>query len=181
MEAWRSCKDAWQRWQSDIDRGTATFGDFRLHLNTLFPEARLKNTIEVRACDAQRGELALAVPALFTGLLYDQKALAEAEDLGFSFDLEEIEGARPALVQDALAANIGARSVRSVAERVVDIALSGLERRARFDGEQQDERRYLRPLAELVATGRCPADVTADGLEVGEEVAVQELIRRTAL
>ncbi|HTQ02879.1 MAG TPA: glutamate-cysteine ligase family protein, partial [Polyangiaceae bacterium] len=56
----------------------ATLEDWRLHLNTLFPEARLKNTLEVRACDAQSRELTRAVPALFTGILYDERALAEA-------------------------------------------------------------------------------------------------------
>ncbi len=36
---------------------------------TLFPEVRLKKTIEVRAADAQGMELAGALPALFTGIL----------------------------------------------------------------------------------------------------------------
>jgi len=159
----------------------ATIGDFRLHLNTLFPEARLKNTIEVRACDAQRGPLAHAVPALFTGILYDPRALAEAEELAMTFELESLEAARPELVKNALSARIGDRSAQRLAMDLVGIALGGLERRARLDAEGRDERRFLEPLAELVASGRCPADVTAEGLSIGEEVSVRELIRRTAL
>ncbi len=31
----------------------ATFGDWKLHLNTLFPEVRLKNTLEARSADSQ--------------------------------------------------------------------------------------------------------------------------------
>jgi glutamate--cysteine ligase len=159
----------------------ATIGDFRLHLNTLFPEARLKNTIEVRACDAQRGELAQAVPALFTGFIYDEKALAEAEALAMTFELESLEAARPALVTDALRASIAGRPARELAERLLDIALGGLSRRACLDAEGRDERRYLDALAALVEQGRCPGDVAAEGLAPGAELSVSELIARTRL
>jgi glutamate--cysteine ligase len=63
---------------------------------------------------------------------------------------------------------------------VVDIALGGLARRARLDSEGRDERRFLEPLAALVAKGRCPADVTAEGIAVGDDVPVSEIVSRTA-
>jgi glutamate--cysteine ligase len=159
----------------------ATFEDWRLHLNTLFPEARLKNTLEVRSCDAQSRVLTLAVPALFTGLLYDERALAEAEVLARSFDLDTIQAARPVLVRDALAARIGSASAAALAERLVAIALGGLERRSRHDAAGRDERRYLEPLAALVARGKCPADEIVAGLSPGEILGVRELIARTRL
>jgi len=159
----------------------ATRADFRLHLQTLFPEARLKNTLELRSCDAQSGALALAVPALLTGLFYDARALDEAEALSTRFELETLEAARPALVRDALRASIGGEPVAPLAERLVDIASGGLARRARLDAEGRDERRFLEPLAALTAQGRCPADVLAQGLAVGQELPVAELVRRTRL
>jgi glutamate--cysteine ligase len=159
----------------------ATVGDFRLHLNTLFPEARLKNTIEVRACDAQRGDLAQAVPALFTGFLYDQKALGEAEELAMTFELDSLEAARPALVSDALRASIGGRPARALAERLLDIACGGLARRGRLDAEGRDERRYLDALVALVEKGLCPGDAVAEGLAPGQELTTAELIARTRL
>jgi glutamate--cysteine ligase len=159
----------------------ATVGDFRLHLNTLFPEARLKNTIEVRACDAQRGPLAHAVPALFTGILYDARALAEAEELAMTFDLDSLEAARPALVTDALRASIAGRPARALAEKLLDISLGGLARRARMDAQGRDECRHLAALADLVEEGRCPADVATEGVAVGAELGVAELIERTRL
>jgi glutamate--cysteine ligase len=159
----------------------ATVGDFRLHLNTLFPEARLKNTIEVRACDAQRGPLAHAVPALFTGILYDARALAEAEELAMTFELDSLEAARPSLVTDALHASIAGRPARELAEKLLDISLGGLARRARLDAQGKDECRHLTALAALVEAGRCPADVTADGVPVGAELGVAELVERTRL
>jgi glutamate--cysteine ligase len=164
-----------------FDGERATFEDWRLHLNTLFPEARLKNTMEVRACDAQSRELSLAVPALFTGLLYDDRALAEAEELARSFELETLEAARPALVRDALAARIGSRAAAPLAEKLVDIALGGLERRAQRDEAGRDERRYLEPLAVLTEHAQCPADALVAGLSPGEILAVSELVARTRL
>jgi glutamate--cysteine ligase len=157
----------------------ATVGDFRLHMNTLFPEARLKNTIEVRACDAQRGRLAHAVPALFTGILYDAQALAEAEVLAMTFDLETLEAARPALVTNALGASIAGHAARALAERLLEISLGGLGRRARLDAAGRDERRHLEALLTLVTAGRCPADDTTEGVPVGATLTVPELIERT--
>ena len=159
----------------------ATFADWRVHLNTLFPEARLKNTIEARACDAQRYELGVALPALFTGLLYDERALAEAEELAATFDLETLKASRPAFVRDALAANYGDRPLRALAERVLEIAQGGLSRRACVDASGRDESHFLKPLSALVSLGLCPADVVAEGTTEGVELPVAELIERTRL
>ncbi|HEX5098368.1 MAG TPA: glutamate-cysteine ligase family protein [Polyangiaceae bacterium] len=159
----------------------ATVNDFRLHLQTLFPEARLKNTLEVRACDAQSGVLTLAVPALFTGLFYDDKALDEAEAFSQAFELETLEAARPALVKNALRASIGAEPTTHLAVRLLEIASDGLARRARLDAEGRDERRYLEPLVALAIQGRCPADMLVQGLAVGQELPVAELVARTRL
>jgi glutamate--cysteine ligase len=159
----------------------ATIADWRLHLNTLFPEARLKNTVEVRGCDAQRLELTPSVPAIFTGFLYDDGALAQAEELALGFDYDTLEAARPALVRDALSANIGATPARALAERLLEIALGGLDRRARLDGAGRSERAYLEPLVALVSRGECPADETAAGVAVVAELDVREIVARTGL
>jgi glutamate--cysteine ligase len=135
----------------------------------------------VRACDAQRGPLAHAVPALFTGILYDARALAEAEELAMTFDLESLEAARPALVTDALRASIAGRPARALAEKLLEISLGGLARRARLDVHGSDERRHLSALVALVAEGRCPADATAEGVAIGAALGVREVIDRTRL
>jgi glutamate--cysteine ligase len=168
-------------WTHGFEGERATIGDFRLHLNTLFPEARLKNTVEVRGCDTQRLELTPAIPAIFTGILYDERALVEAEELVRAFDYATVEAARPALVKDALRAAIGETPARALAERVLDIALGGLDRRSRLDANGRSERALLEPLVPFVERGDCPADATAKGLEADAPIDVAELVRRTRL
>ena len=76
----------------------ATIGDWKLHLQTLFPEARLKNTLEVRSCDSLPSYLAMAVPALFTGILYDTRALDQAIDLLSPLSLDVVTRDRKSVV-----------------------------------------------------------------------------------
>lgn len=146
----------------------ATFADWKLHVNTLFPEARIKSTFEVRPCDSLSGELACAVPALYTGLLYDDVAMAKAAAFAQTFRLDEVERARPELVRAGLGAQIGSRSARELAVELLDIARSGLRARARKDAEGRDETIYLEKLATLNESGRSPADLLTEGLSGNE-------------
>lgn len=157
----------------------ATVADYKVHLNTLFPEVRLKNTLEVRGCDTLPLELAPSVPALFTGILYDERALEQAEALVAPLSFDVIQAARPELVTRGLEARIGDRSVRALAESLLEIAAGGLDRRARRDEKGRTERVHLEPLAARVLRGRTPADELLAGLEGTGPYSVQELIRRT--
>jgi glutamate--cysteine ligase len=159
----------------------ATFADWALHVNTLFPEARLKRTLEMRACDMLPERLGAAVHALLTGIVYDQTSLDAATELTLGLSPEALERARPALVTDGLRASIDGMQAVALAERVVEIASAGLSRRARPDASGRDERIYLAPLAALVEKGACPADELRRGLTVGERVAPAELIARTRI
>ena len=157
----------------------ATLADFKLHLNTLFPEVRLKNTLELRSCDALSSELLTTIPALGAGLFYDETALAEAERLSERLDPQAIERARPELVRSGLAAQIGTESAKALAIEVLDIAARGLDRRARLDADGASERKYLAPVIALAETARSPADVLLEGLP--EAPSAAEIVRRTRL
>jgi glutamate--cysteine ligase len=117
----------------------ATLADWKLHLNTLFPEARIKQTLEVRACDSLPTDLACSVAALYTGLLYDERALDEAEAFARTLSYEDVHRARPELVTIGLGARIGASPARDLAARLLSIALGGLGRRAKKTAQGQDE------------------------------------------
>lgn len=159
----------------------ATFADWQLHVNTLFPEVRLKRTLEVRGADMLPGRLIGALPAITTGIIYDADSLDRALELTASLRYEEMEAARPALVRDGLAASIGKTPARELALRVLDIAESGLKRRALVRADGEDESVYLSPIRELAARGHCPADTLRQGLAVGDQPTPAEIIARTRI
>ncbi len=118
------------------------------------------------------------MPALFTGILYDEQALAEADSFARELDLEQLLKARPSLVQDGLAAKIGDRPMQQLAERVLEIANGGLSRRNLLNAQGKDERVHLALLTSLVQRGRTPADAMIEGLDVNSTPSVADVIAR---
>jgi len=156
------------------DGHRATSSDWQLHLNTLFPEVRLKRTIEIRSADAQSPATASALPALYTGLFYDLRALGELEALVEPWTFDEVNALRERVWETALKTPFRGEPLAGVAERIVEIAKGGLERRKRFDDKGRDERVHLAGLEALVAHGRTPADellaVIGDGTDLKQRV-----------
>src|SRR5579863_361100 len=71
-----------------------TLGDWNDHLTTAFPEVRLKRYLEMRGADGGPWRRLCALPALWTGLLYDQKSLDGAADLVADWTADERETLR---------------------------------------------------------------------------------------
>jgi glutamate--cysteine ligase len=152
--------------------------DWKTHLNTIFTEVRLKKTIEVRGADVQKTDMVCALPALWTGVLYDDRALSEAEALVEGWTHEEVAELRTRVWKDGLRAGFRGRPLAEVAERLVAIARRGLERRAVFDpASGRDETVHLARLAALVGQGRCPADVLLEGMDRAEDPRAAILAR----
>jgi glutamate--cysteine ligase len=157
-----------------------TMGDWQTHLNTLFPEVRLKKTIEVRGADAQGAKMACALPALYTGLFYDPKALAEIEALTADWALDEVSSTRKEVWQKGLGARFRVGTIQPLAEKVLEIAEGGLERRGFLSPSGKDERVHLKRLKELVAKGETPADRLLDGITHHQDMRA-EIIKRSDL
>jgi glutamate--cysteine ligase len=148
----------------------ATRSDWETHINTLFPEARLKNTIEVRGADAQRTDLLCALPALWKGLLYDASALSQLEALISPLSAGLVQKARPEIARSALKATLAGRPVRKWAEDVMNIARASLQRQASLDANGQDESVYLRPLIELLSAGQTPAEALLSAVRASADL-----------
>jgi glutamate--cysteine ligase len=159
----------------------ATHADWKLHLSTLFPDVRLRNTIELRTCDALPHDLATALVAMVTSLIYDDTARSKAAELVEHVTLDEAQAAKGRVSHDGLAADFAGRTIADFAVRLLELAAAGLERRALSGPDGKDERTCLRPLEELVDQGMCPADKVARGLSPGDAVARSELVARTRL
>jgi len=133
-----------------------TLSDWADHLTTVFPEARLKQYIEMRGADCGPVDRLNALPALWVGLMYDEGALDAAWDLAKGWDAQTREALRVAASQEALQATVGGLRMQDLAREVVAIAQAGLE--ARGLGEAP----FLDVLAESAASGRVRADELLD-------------------
>jgi glutamate--cysteine ligase len=135
-----------------------TLDDWADHLTTLFPDVRLKRFLEMRGADAGSFAALWALPALWTGLLYDQQALDGAVALTRDWTLDERQALRDAVPRLGLKTPFRRGTLRDVGRDVVGLALEGLKRRARLDRNGDDERKALAPLIEIVEEGRSAAD-----------------------
>jgi glutamate--cysteine ligase len=138
--------------------------DWETHINTLFPEVRLKRTIEVRGADSLPAGLVCALPALSA-----------------SFTAAELEAVRPAIVERALGATFRGAPLADLAARLLDISTGGLARRARLNKNGKDEGVHLAKLAELVEKGWCPADALVEGLGNTDADLRQEILARARI
>ncbi len=158
----------------------ATMSDWETHLNTLFPDVRLKRTLEVRTADSVPAHYSAALPAMWAGVLYDADALGAVGELLLHFGYEAWDAARPLIPAHGLATRVKGHTLQDLALRVLDHASRGLARRARKDAQGRDERVYLEPLIELAARGLSVGDaVLGDWREGGmrERTALMDRAR----
>ena len=137
----------------------ATYGDWKDHLSTAFPEVRMKSFLEMRGADSGPQSRICALPALWVGLLYDEVALDAAHELIKGWSVEEQQRLRDEVPRLALKATApGGRTVQALAKEVLAIATAGLARRARLNDAGDDESGFLHPLWEIADSGRTLAE-----------------------
>jgi glutamate--cysteine ligase len=135
-----------------------TMSDWADHMTTIFPEVRLKKYLEMRGGDGGPEAHIDALPALWTGLLYDKDSLGAAWDLVKGWTREDRAQLKAAVPRDALDATVAGRSARDVARDVLALSRAGLNRRARLNSQGKDEGIFLDPLDRIVETGQTLAD-----------------------
>lgn len=135
-----------------------TMKDWADHLTTIFPEVRLKKYLEMRGADGGPWSRICGLPALWTGIFYDDAALNAAWDLCKHWSVEEHVQLRADAARLGLRAEVAGRTAQAVARDMVAIARSGLKRRARFSGGMVDETGYLSELEEIAESGVTPAE-----------------------
>ena len=155
-------------WMADgIDGQFPGPADWELHQTSVFPEARVKNAIEIRSADAVSAPLSIAFCAYWKGLLYARPALDAARAVadrltaGGTHAGRHLEAARSGLAArfgEGAGPGVGIVSAAELARELVDLAREGL----RSLGEPTD---LLDPLAEQVASGRSPAHAFLEAWE----------------
>src|SRR5262249_30736458 len=135
-----------------------TLDDWSDHLTTLFPEVRMKRFLEMRGADGGRWRRICALPAFWTGLLYDQASLDAAWDLVKDWTAEERQALRGDVARTALRTPLRNTTVLEIARQTLAISKAGLQRRALLDNEGRNESRFLEPIEAIVREGCAPAE-----------------------
>ena len=135
-----------------------TLKDWADHISTIFPEVRLKQYLEMRGADSGPWSRLCALPALWTGIFYDDAALAAAWDLCKHWTAEQHNQVRGDVARLGLKAQVAGRNVQDIAKDMIAIAKLGLKRRNRLSGGMVDETGYLGELEDIADTGLTPAD-----------------------
>lgn len=141
-----------------------TLSDWADHLTTVFPEARIKQYIEMRGADGGPWRRLCALPAFWVGLMYDQNSLDAAWDLCKNWTAEQRDALREAASIDGLQAKVDGINMHDLAREVVAISEAGLKARARVGagGLVPDETHFLNAVKETIETGKTPADELLD-------------------
>jgi len=152
-----------------LDGHFPTLHEWDVHISTVFTEARMKRFIEIRGADANPTPLALAVPAVWKGLLYDADALAAAIEVAAQFPSAELGSLSDAAAREGLRAEHRGKSLAYWCRDLVAIAGDGLLR-----SENPAQAAFLDPLRHVIATGRSPGDRWPVGGSVADVLAVCE-------
>lgn len=139
-----------------------TLKDWEDHLSTIFPEVRLKQFLEMRGADGGPWKVLCALPALWTGLLYDDAALDAAWDLVRDWTEEDRQQLREDAPKLALKARARGRLVHDIARDVLAISRATLDKRDLKGCRNLTESRFLDVLDEIVEFGETQADVLID-------------------
>ena len=136
--------------------------DWADHLTTIFPEVRLKKYLEMRGADSGPWRRLCALPALWTGILYEQGPLDAAWDLVNDWTADERQALRNAVPREGLKAMICGRTVQDVARDMLRLSRAGLELRDSQGCKGKTEASFLDVLDETVNSGKTAAENLLD-------------------
>ena len=110
-------------------------------LSMVWPDARLKNFVEIRPADAMPLEYALAYVVLVRALFYSDRNLGVLESLLADVGEDDVRDAKEALMRKGYGAQVYGRSAEFWADMLMVLASGSLE---------EGEGIYLEPLASMV-------------------------------
>ena len=132
---------------------SATLGDYELQANLYFPEVRLRNFIEIRNHDCVGGNLKYAILAIYKGIMYDNCAMDEGEELFKHLHYKDFSELRYNVPKLALQANIKRAKAVDYAKEIIKIAEKSLRR------NQTGDTLFLDEIKEYTEKGLSPADI----------------------
>lgn len=147
---WQHGEGSFRDWMTSSS--PPTWADWDLHASSVFPEVRVKRTIEIRGADCVPIPLALSFCSLWRTLFYEPAARDRASNIAANFTRHGTANERmQAATRHGLRGLVGGRTLAAWAEDVIDAA------EAAIPPNRPDDLRYLQPLARQVERGESPA------------------------
>lgn len=136
--------------------------DWSDHITTIFPEVRLKQYLEMRGSDSGPWRRLCALPAFWTGLLYEDGPLNAAWDMVKNWTAAERQVLRDAVPRQGLKAMVRGRTIQDIAKNVLKLSRTGLEARNQQGCKGKTEASFLDVLDETASTGKTAAENLLD-------------------
>ncbi|MFE3203266.1 glutamate-cysteine ligase family protein [Embleya sp. NPDC055664] len=127
--------------------------DWRDHLSQIFPDVRLRDTLELRAVDGLPYADLAAVPAFWSGLTYHAPTRAAVWELLRDITAEQHLVALDDIARRGMQATLAGRPVRETAAELLRLSRTGLRARVEAGLERAETLSYLEPLEAVAATG----------------------------
>jgi glutamate--cysteine ligase len=163
-----------RKWLQDgVEGRFPSMGDWRLHMNSVFPEVRLQRYLEIRGADNTPFPFVLALPALWKGLLYDDGALDRALELAGAIPPGRRADLYTQAARHGLAATWDGKPLAAWALRIVEVAEAGLRRQGETGYR---ETAYLAPLFEAAQQGQSPGARVLQRFHVSSQKELMEAL-----
>ena len=132
--------------------------DWELHITTVFPEVRLKSFLELRGADGGPWSRVCALPAFWTGLLYDEISLDKVLNLIKSWNFNDIKNFYEGVRRFGLNTTTpDGEDLINFSKKIIQISTEGLINRGiTKDGKGEDS--FLNPLKKILDSGLTPAE-----------------------
>jgi len=133
--------------------------DWEDHLTTLFPQARLKQYIEIRSMDACNWDLICSQPAFWIGILYDDEILDKVIEITQDWTELDRQFLHQRVPEEGLKTKFKQRKLIDFAQEFYLLSKKGLNKRNRLSKNGEfDESIHMKELESNLEKGFSPAD-----------------------
>jgi len=137
----------------------ATLKDWEDHLTTLFPQARLKQYLEIRSMDACNWDLICSQPAFWIGILYDDEISNKINEITEGWSEEDREYLNQRVPKEGLQTEFKGKKLISYAKEFFNLSKKGLVKRNYLSkNDEFDESIHMKDLEKNLENGFSPAD-----------------------
>ena len=142
-----------------LEKTEPTIEDWKIHLTTVFPEIRLKSFIELRGADGGPWSRVCALPAFWTGILYDQENLDEIWSKINHWTYSEIVNFYQNVRKNGLnTVTPDGEKLSDFTKKIIYKSNDGLVKR-NVQSEKGNESTFLEPLKKILESGKSPAEM----------------------